>query len=101
VHPSAAGGCGDGEICEIESVLGRIPVRIEHDPDQRRDIALLPKGGPRSASACGNMLIRARTTDLGEGGALYEECVRIVPRATRGVRPELGSDEPARPADER
>jgi hypothetical protein len=47
------------------------------------------------------MLIRARTTDLGEGGALYEECVRIVPRATRGVRPELGSDEPARPADER
>ncbi|HET6335008.1 MAG TPA: molybdopterin-dependent oxidoreductase [Polyangiales bacterium] len=101
VHPSAAGGCADGEICEIESVLGRIPVRIEHDPDQRLDIALLPKGGPRSASACGNMLIRARTTDLGEGGALYEECVRIVPRATRDLGPEPGSDEPARPADER
>jgi anaerobic selenocysteine-containing dehydrogenase len=81
VHPSAAPGFADGEVCEIESVIGRMPVRIVLDPDQRPDIALLPKGGPRAASACANMLIRAQTTDLGEGGALYEECVRIVPRA--------------------
>lgn len=80
VHPSAAAGYAAGEVAEIESVLGRIAVRIEHDPEQRRDIALLPKGGPRTGNACGNLLIRARTTDLGEGGALYEECVRIVPK---------------------
>jgi anaerobic selenocysteine-containing dehydrogenase len=80
VHPSAAAGFAEGEVCEIESEIGRMPVRIKHDPAQRTDIALLPKGGPRTGSACANRLIRARTTDLGEGGALYEECVRIVPR---------------------
>jgi anaerobic selenocysteine-containing dehydrogenase len=78
VHPSAAVGLADGDVCEIESVLGRMPVRIVFDSDQRPDVALLPKGGPRTGSACANLLIRAQTTDLGEGGALYEECVRIV-----------------------
>lgn len=102
VHPAAAAGYADGELAEIESVLGRIPVRIEHDPEQRRDIALLPKGGPRSRNACGNALIRARTTDLGEGGALYEECVRIVPRTElTALAPRVHSDEPGRSGDER
>jgi hypothetical protein len=53
-------------------------VTLSFDVLQRPDLALLPKGGPRSASACANTLIQARVTDIGEGGALYEECVRIV-----------------------
>jgi anaerobic selenocysteine-containing dehydrogenase len=78
VHPSAAIGFSDGEFCAIESRLGRMAVRLVFDPRQRADLALLPKGGWRSAGACANGLIRARVTDLGEGGALYEEGVRIV-----------------------
>ncbi len=80
VHPSAAAGFEEGALCDIESILGRMAVRLAFDPAQRTDVALLPKGGPRSAAACPNAIIRARLTDLGEGGALYEECVRIVPR---------------------
>jgi len=79
VHPSAAPNFSDGELCAIESPLGRMAVKLVFDPAQRSDLALLPKGGPRSSAACANSLIHARVTDLGEGGALYEECVRIVP----------------------
>lgn len=78
VHPSAATEFEDGDRCEIESVQGRIPVRLVFDAAQRPDVALMPKGGHKSANACANRLIRAKTTDLGEGGALYEERVRIV-----------------------
>ncbi|HKP58792.1 MAG TPA: molybdopterin-dependent oxidoreductase [Polyangiales bacterium] len=78
VHPSAATGFSDGEVCAIESRLGRMPVRLVFDPKQRTDLALMPKGGTRSSGACANALIEARLTDLGEGGALYEEFVRLV-----------------------
>lgn len=30
-------------------------------------------------ASCANALTRARLTDLGEGGALYDERVRLVP----------------------
>jgi hypothetical protein len=77
LHPSAVAGFVDGEVCELESVLGRMQVRLVFDAAQRRDVALLPKGGPMTGGGCANRLIRARTTDLGEGGALYEERVRL------------------------
>jgi hypothetical protein len=54
-------------------------VRVKHDANQRRDVALVPKGGHLSAGRCANLLVRARTTDAGEGGALYDERVRLVP----------------------
>ena len=54
-------------------------VRVAHDPHQRRDIALTPKGGHLRDGRAANALIRARLTDLGEGGALYDERVRLVP----------------------
>jgi hypothetical protein len=54
-------------------------VRLRHDPAQRRDVALMPKGGHLRDGRCANALIRAQTTDIGEGGALYEERVRIAP----------------------
>jgi hypothetical protein len=54
-------------------------VRIAHDPQQRRDVALVPKGGHLRDGRCANALIQAETTDHGEGGALYDEWVRLVP----------------------
>jgi anaerobic selenocysteine-containing dehydrogenase len=78
VHPEAASGLADGAICKIESRVGSMSVRLRHDPKQRRDVALLPKGGHRFRGACANSLIESRITDLGEGGALYEQCIRII-----------------------
>ncbi|MGK3964109.1 molybdopterin-dependent oxidoreductase [Sorangium sp. So ce1667] len=81
VHPDAAGGVADGELCRIASRVGAMTVRLRHDPAQRRDVALIPKGGHLRDGRCANALIRARTTDIGEGGALYEERVRVEPLA--------------------
>jgi len=79
VHPDAADGVPDGGVCRIESSVGSMVVRLRHDPRQRRDVALTAKGGHLRDGRCANALIRARLTDLGEGGALYQERVRIVP----------------------
>ena len=53
-------------------------VRLRHDAQQRRDVAIIPKGGHYRDGRCANALLRARTTDLGEGAALYDERVRLV-----------------------
>lgn len=79
VHPDAAGGIADGELCRLESAIGALTVRIHYDTQQRRDVAIIPKGGHYRDGRCANVLLRARTTDLGEGGALYDERVRLVP----------------------
>jgi len=79
VHPDAANGIADGELCRLESCVSSMTVRLQHDPKQRRDVVLLPKGGHLQKGHCVNVLLRARTTDLGEGGALYDERARIVP----------------------
>jgi hypothetical protein len=72
-----AGGRADGSVCRLESRLGSIPVRLKLDPRQRRDVAIMPKGGHLSRQQSANALIRARTTDLGEGAAYYDERVRL------------------------
>ena len=77
VHPDAA-PVADGELARVETRTGSLVVRVAHDPKQRRDIALLPKGGHRRDARCANVLIRARTTDLGEGGALNDQRCRLV-----------------------
>ncbi|WP_044965047.1 molybdopterin-containing oxidoreductase family protein [Sorangium cellulosum] len=79
VHPDAAGGVPDGGACRITSRVGAMTALLRHDPAQRRDVALLPKGGHLQDGRCANALITARTTDIGEGGALYEERVRVEP----------------------
>lgn len=79
VHPDAAGGLSSGQIGWLESRLGRLRVRVLHDDRQRRDIALVPKGGHFRTGTAANAITRARLTDLGEGGALYDEPVRLVP----------------------
>ncbi len=79
VHPDAVPGVADGALAHLEAELGSLVVRVKHDPRQRRDVALTAKGGHLAGGRCMNALTRARTTDLGEGGALYDELVRIVP----------------------
>lgn len=54
-------------------------MRVVADPAVRSDVAVVPKGGHRRDGRCANQLIRAAITDLGEGGALYDEPVRLAP----------------------
>ncbi len=78
VHPDSAQGIANGALCRLESAIASMVVRLRHDPLQRRDLAIIPKGGHYRDGRCANTLLRARTTDLGEGAALYDERVRLV-----------------------
>jgi anaerobic selenocysteine-containing dehydrogenase len=78
VHPDAAAGIEDGGLGRLESSIGALDVRVVHDVRQRRDVAIVPKGGHMRDGRCPNVLVRAATTDIGEGGALYDERVRLV-----------------------
>lgn len=80
VHPEAAGALADGAAAWLESALGRLEVTVRHDPAIERTIAWMAKGGEPRRRDCANALIRARTTDLGEGAALYDEPVRLLAR---------------------
>jgi len=79
LHPEAANGIPDGGRARLESAIGSLEVQVHHDPKQRRDVALLAKGGHFRDGRCANLLSQARATDLGGGGALYDEGVRVVP----------------------
>ncbi len=81
VHPDAAGGIAEGELARLESRVGSLTVKVAYDPAQRRDVALVPKGGHYRDGSAANAIIAARTTDIGEGGALYDERVRLLPLA--------------------
>jgi anaerobic selenocysteine-containing dehydrogenase len=78
-HPDAAPGLADGALCRLESRLGGMTVRLRHDARQRRDVVIVAKGGHLRDGRCANALVAAKTTDLGEGGALYDERVRLAP----------------------
>ncbi|MFL5414765.1 MAG: molybdopterin-dependent oxidoreductase [Myxococcales bacterium] len=77
VHPDSAGGIPDGGFGRLESAIASLPVQVLHDPRQRRDVALMAKGGHMREKRNANVLARARATDIGGGGALYDETVRI------------------------
>jgi anaerobic selenocysteine-containing dehydrogenase len=77
-HPDAANGFGDGEVVVLESALGRLRARLKLDLSQRRDVVIVPKGGHFDSGTSANALIRARTTDAGEGAAYLDCRVRIV-----------------------
>lgn len=79
VHPDSAAGLADGAEALLSSALGSMRVRVRHDARQRRDVCLCPKGGHLALGRCANALVRPRLTDAGEGGALYEEPVRLTP----------------------
>ena len=77
VHPESAAGIPDSGFGELQSAIGSLPIQVRHDPRQRRDVALLAKGGHLRENRCANVLSRARATDLGGGGSLYDEPVRL------------------------
>jgi anaerobic selenocysteine-containing dehydrogenase len=79
VHPDTASLIASGGRGRLSSRLGWLEVEVRHDARQRRDVVLLPKGGHHHLAACANSLLEARLTDLGEGGALYEQPVRLDP----------------------
>jgi anaerobic selenocysteine-containing dehydrogenase len=81
VNPEAAAGLVDGSAAWIESAIGRLAVVVRHDPAVHREVALMAKGGMQRRGDCANVLIRAALTDAGDGGALYDEPVRLRPRS--------------------
>jgi anaerobic selenocysteine-containing dehydrogenase len=79
VHPDAARGIPEGSIARLESQVGALVVRLAYDDRQRRDVALLAKGGHLIDGRCANVLSRAKATDGGGGAAFYDEPGRLVP----------------------
>jgi anaerobic selenocysteine-containing dehydrogenase len=79
VHPEAVGGLAHGALGRLESRIGSILVVVQHDPRQRRDVVIVPKGGHVHDGRCANLLISARVTDDGEGAAYNDERVRLLP----------------------
>lgn len=79
VHPDAAAGIPDGGTGLLQSAIAAMQVVVRHDPAQRRDVALIAKGGHLRSGQCANALVAATTTDLGEGGALYDQPVCLRP----------------------
>jgi anaerobic selenocysteine-containing dehydrogenase len=80
VHPDAVPGIADGTLVEVESATGRLSAMLRHDAAQRRDVAIVPKGGHYDRGQSANGLIAARATDLGLGAAYLDCLVRIHPR---------------------
>lgn len=77
VHPDAVPGRRAGELVNVESPIGVLRAELRLDPGQRRDVAIMPKGGHYDRGHCANVLIGARPTDLGLGAAYLDCQVRI------------------------
>jgi anaerobic selenocysteine-containing dehydrogenase len=78
-HPDAVPGLADGAEVFVESAIGSLHARLRHDSRQRRDVVVVPKGGHFDSGTCANALVKARTTDAGEGAAYLDCRVRIRP----------------------
>ena len=76
VHPEAAGGLAEGDVVTVRSAKGALEAELRFDAEQRRDVAIMPKGGHFDRGHCANKLIEAQPTDLGLGAA-YLDC-RVV-----------------------
>ncbi len=79
VHPDVVPGLAAGARVRVCSVLGAIEAELRLDPAQRKDVAIVPKGGHFGRGHSANALIPARPTDLGLGAAYLDCMVRIVP----------------------
>ena len=80
VHPDALPGIEAGSIVRVSSAIGEIDAELRHDSAQRRDVAIMPKGGQFDRGHSANTLIAARATDVGLGAAYLDCLVRIAPR---------------------
>jgi anaerobic selenocysteine-containing dehydrogenase len=79
LHPAAAEGFSDGEKVRLESEVGSLVVLLKFDSKQRRDVALMDKGGWHRSGRSANALVRARCTDAGGGARYYDTPVRLLP----------------------
>jgi anaerobic selenocysteine-containing dehydrogenase len=82
VHPAAVPGMREGDRVLVESPLATVEAELRLDPDQRRDVAILPKGGHFDRGHSANALVAARATDIGLGAAYLDCLVRIRPAST-------------------
>jgi anaerobic selenocysteine-containing dehydrogenase len=85
VHPAAAAGFTAGQPAVVESEAGSLRVRLAFDDRQRRDMALMAKGGWFQRDRCANVLVAAKTTDAGGGAVYYDTVVRLLPDRTDEV----------------
>ncbi|MCA8963392.1 MAG: molybdopterin-dependent oxidoreductase [Planctomycetes bacterium] len=79
VHPDAVPGLQAGATVRVESPTGSLQAELRLDPAQRKDVAIMPKGGHYDRGQSANVLIEARATDIGLGAAYLDCLVRIVP----------------------
>ena len=63
----------------VLSAVGKVSVGVRPGPLQRGDVGLLVRGGHLREGRGANALVEASLTDLGEGGALYAQAVRLRP----------------------
>lgn len=78
VHPDAVPGLAAGTIVSVRSVRGTIEAELRLDDAQRKDVAIMPKGGHYDRGHTANVLVQARATDIGLGAAYLDCLVRIV-----------------------
>lgn len=79
VHPDVLPGLPDGTVVRVVSGTAELRAELRRDPQQRRDTAVMPKGGSFARGQAANALIAARATDLGLGAAYLDCLVRLVP----------------------
>ena len=80
MHPDALPNVAAGAVVRVTSATGEIEAELRHDPEQRRDVAIMPKGGQFDRGHSANVLIAARATDIGLGAAYLDCLVRVAPR---------------------
>ncbi len=84
IHPDAANGFAEGDVITVESAIGAIPGKLRFDATQRRDVALMDKGGWFRRDRSANALIPAQCTDAGGGAVYYDTPVRLIARQDAG-----------------
>jgi len=79
IHPDVANGFKDGDEAILESEIASIRVELRFDALQRRDVALMDKGGWHERGRSANVLVRADVTDAGGGARYYDTPCRLLP----------------------
>ena len=79
VHPETARGFADGDEALLESEIASIRIKLRFDANQRRDVALMDKGGWHQRGRSANALVPAAVTDAGGGARYYDTPVRLLP----------------------
>lgn len=79
LHPIEAESCGlkDGGTAHVESVRGRVTVRLHCDPAVRRDCLIAERGGWLKAGHGLNLLTEDMASTVGNGTPYYATRVRV------------------------